>query len=135
MPMMPSPAAGLTYAAVKIAGYALFAKVLNRYAEQPAPPLKFGLVKTALGLAGGIAYFFLSMYLAGEDTSDVLMYIGTLPVRLLVWATVIQMFYRDGLQRRTMVLATLAGTAWSYVLDGLMLLLFGILPGMEMPFC
>ena len=135
MPMMPSPAAGLTYAAVKIAGYALFAKVLNRYAEQPAPPLKFGLVKTVLGLAGGIAYFFLSMYLAGEDTSDVLMYIGTLPVRLLVWATVIQMFYRDGLQRRTMVLATLAGTAWSYVLDGLMLLLFGILPGMEMPFC
>jgi len=135
MPMMPSPAAGLTYAAVKIAGYALFAKVLNRYAEQPAPPLKFGLVKTVLGLAGGIAYFFLSMYLAGEDTSDVLMYIGTLPVRLLVWATVIEMFYRDGLQRRTMVLATLAGTAWSYVLDGLMLLLFGILPGMEMPFC
>ena len=133
--MMPSPAAGLTYAAVKIAGYALFAKVLNRYAEQPAPPLKFGLVKTVLGLAGGIAYFFLSMYLAGEDTSDVLMYIGTLPVRLLVWATVIEMFYRDGLQRRTMVLATLAGTAWSYVLDGLMLLLFGILPGMEMPFC
>jgi hypothetical protein len=135
MPMMPSPAAGLTYAAIKVAGYAVFARVLNRYAEKPASPLKFALVKTAFGLVGGVAYFLLTMYFAGDDTSDVLMYIGTIPVRLLVWATVIQMFYREGLQRRTMALATVAGTAWSYVLDALMLLLFGILPGMEMPFC
>jgi hypothetical protein len=135
MPMMPSPAAGLTYGAIKVAGYALFARVLNRYAEKPAPPLKFGIVKTALGLVGGIAYFFLSLYIAGDDNSDVLLYIGALPVRLLIWAAVLQLFYRDGLQRRTKVLATLAGTAWSYVLDGAMVLIYRVVPGMDMPFC
>ena len=30
MPMIPRPVAALTYGAVKVAGYALFAKVLNR---------------------------------------------------------------------------------------------------------
>ena len=35
MPMMPSPVAALTYGAVKVAGYALFARVLNRYTQQP----------------------------------------------------------------------------------------------------
>ena len=134
MPMMPSPVAALTYGAVKVAGYALFAKVLNRYARNPVSPLKFGLVKTAVGLVGGLAYLFLVFSLR-EDTSDAIAFIGALPVRLLVWAIVIKWFYGDGLERRTLVLAVLAGTAWSYVLDGLMALIYRVLPGMVMPFC
>ena len=134
MPMMPSPVAALTYGAVKVAGYALFAKVLNRYAQKPVAPLKFGLVKTAVGLAGGLAYLFL-VYSMREDTPDAIVFIGALPVRLIVWAIVIRWFYGDGLERRTMVLAILAGTAWSYVLDGLMALIYRIVPGMVMPFC
>jgi hypothetical protein len=135
MPMMPSPVAGLTYGAIKVAGYALFARVLNRYSEKPAPPLKFGVVKTAFGLVGGIAYFFLFNYVAPDDTSTAITLIGALPVRLLIWAIVIDRFYRDGLQRRTFVLAILAGTAWSYALDGVMVLLYRMLPGMDMPSC
>lgn len=134
MPMVPSPVAGLTYGAVKVAGYALFAKVLNRYAQKPVPPLKFGLVKTVVGLAGGLAYLFLVFSLR-EDPPGVIVFIGAFPVRLLAWAIVIHWFYRDGLERRTKVLATLVGTAWSYLLDGLMALIYEVLPGMVMPFC
>lgn len=67
MPMVPSPVAGLTYGAVKVAGYA----------QKPVPPLK----------------------------TDTIVFIGALPVRLIVWAIVIDWFYRDGLDRRTKVLA------------------------------
>ena len=134
MPMVPSPVAGLTYGAVKVAGYALFARVLNRYAQNPVPPLKFGLVKTAVGLAGGLGYLFL-VYSVRADTPDAIVFIGALPVRLIVWAIVIDWFYRDGLDRRTKGLAILAGTAWSYALDGVMALIYRILPGMVMPFC
>ncbi|HKS54088.1 MAG TPA: hypothetical protein VJS12_02315 [Steroidobacteraceae bacterium] len=130
MPMMPSPVAGLTYAAIKVVGYALFAKGLNRYAQKPASPVKFGLAKTALGLVGGVAYFFLFMR---DDAWGV--YLGTVPVRLLIWAIAIQLFYREDLQRRTKVVAILAGIAWSYVLDGVMVILYRVVPGMEMPFC
>jgi hypothetical protein len=34
-----------------------------------------------------------------------------------------------------MLLAVLAGTAGSYVLDGVMALIYRVLPGMVMPFC
>jgi FtsH-binding integral membrane protein len=135
MPMMPSPVAAVTYGAVKVAGYALFARVLNRYAQKPAPPLKFGIVKTAIGLAGGVIYLVLLTYFTRDDVSNVETFVGVLPVRLLVWAIVIDRFYRDGLQRRTKVIAIFAGTAWSYVLDGVMALIYRIIPGMVMPFC
>jgi hypothetical protein len=130
MPTMLSPVAGLTYAAIKVVGYSLFAKGLNRYADKPAPVVKFGLVKSALGLVAGIAYFFLFMR---DDALGV--YIGMFPVRLLIWATALQLFYRDTLQRRTQVLAVLVGTAWSYALDGVMVILYRVVPGMEMFFC
>lgn len=130
MPMMPGPVAGLTYAAIKVVGYAVFAKGLNRYADKPASPVKFGFVKTALGLVGGIAYFFL--FMRGDALG---VYIGTVPVRLLIWAIAIQLFYRDSLQRRTKVIAVFVGTAWSYALDGVMVILYRVVPGMEMAFC
>lgn len=135
MPMIPSPTAALTYGAVKVAGYALFAKLLNRYAQKPVSPLKFGLVKTAVGLVGGLAYLFV-VYSVRADTPDAIVFIGALPVRLIVWAIVIRWFYGDGLHRRTMILATLAGTAWSYLLDGLMAIIYRAFPdAMVMPFC
>ena len=56
-------------------------------------------------------------------------------MRLFVWATALELFYRESLQRRTKMLAVLAGTAWSYVLDGVMVVLYRVVPGMEMFFC
>jgi hypothetical protein len=135
MPMMPSPLAALTYGVVKVAGYALFGDRLNRYAQTPVRPVRFGLVKTAAGLAGGVLYVFLFMYFARDGIPDWVMFTGALPVRLFVWTIVIDKLYGNGLSRRTMMLAVLAGTAWSYVLDGVMALIYLILPGMVMPFC
>jgi hypothetical protein len=104
MPMMPSPVAGLMYAAVKVAGYALFGEALNRYAKKPARPLRFGLGKTALGLVGGVTYLFLIYSSSLEHSSDLL-------------------------------IAVVVGTVWSYALDGVMALIYRVLPGMVMPFC
>jgi len=104
-------------------------------AQTPVRPVRFGLVKTAAGLAAGVLYVFLFMYFARDDIPDWVMFTGALPVRLFVWTIVIDKLYGDGLSRRTMMLAVLAGTAWSYVLDGVMALIYLILPGMVMPFC
>jgi hypothetical protein len=136
MPMMPSPVAGLTYAAVKVAGYALFGKALNRYAQTPARPLRFGLAKTAMGLVGGLVYLFLIVpSTALEHSSDATLFLGAIPIRLVVWSIAIGLFYGYRGQWRRMVLAVVAGTAWSYALDGVMALIYRILPGMLMPFC
>ena len=134
--MIPGPAAALTYAAVKVAGYALFGAALNRYASSPARPVRFGLAKTALGLVGGLLYVFaIAPLLRLGDSSDATLWLGAIPIRLVMWSIAIRLFYRDRLQSRTMLLAVVAGTAWSYVLDGVMALLYRILPGMVMPFC
>ena len=70
-----------------------------------------------------------------DYSSSVAVYVGTLPVRLFIWAAALELFYRDSLQRRTKMLAVLAGTGWSYALDGVMVILYRLVPGMEMFFC
>lgn len=135
MPMLPGPLAVITYAAVKVLGYAAFARGLNTVSGKSVPLFKFGISKTAIGLAAGLAYLFLVIPNVGIDTrtsSDVLLY--AIPVRLLAWSIALWIFY--DLQSRPIILAAavLAGTAWSYALDGIMALLYR-LPGMIMPFC
>jgi hypothetical protein len=133
--MIPSAAAALTYGAVKVAGYALFAKTLNRWAKSPVRPLRFGLAKTALGLAGGLLYLLVIVPSTPLKGSDAALFIGVMPIRLLVWGIALKLFYGDHLQLRTILLAVVAGTAWSYALDGVMVLIYRVLPGMVMPFC
>lgn len=136
MPMMPSPVAALTYAAVKVAGYALFGKALNRYAQEPTRPLRFGLAKTAIGLVGGLVYLFLIVpNTALEHSTDARVFVGAIPIRLAVWSIAIWIFYGYHGQWRRMSIAVVVGTAWSYVLDGVMALIYRVLPGMLMPFC
>jgi hypothetical protein len=136
MPMIPSAAAALTYGAVKVAGYSLFAKALNRWAQSPSRPVRFGLGKTALGLAGGLLYLLVIVpFTPLEHSSDATLFIGAIPIRLVAWSVALSLFYRGRLQPRTMLLAVLAGTAGSYVLDGVMALIYRVLPGMVMPFC
>jgi hypothetical protein len=136
MPMIPSAAAALTYGAVKVAGYALFGKTLNRWAQSPVRPVRFGLAKTALGLAGGLLYLLVIVPATSlKDSSDAVLFIGVIPIRLVVWSIALKLFYADRLQPRTKLLAVVAGTAWSYALDGVMALIYRVLPGMVMPFC
>jgi len=135
MPMVPGPLAALTYGAIKVAGYALFAKGLNRASARSVPALKFGLAKTAIGLVGGLAYVFAVVLALLPDAAEWRVYLGALPVRVVAWVIALSLFYRWR-ERRTLLLgAVLIGVAWSYAIDGVMAMLYKILPGMQMPFC
>lgn len=135
MPMLPSLLAAITYAAIKVIGYAGFAHELNKVAGKSVPLLKFGLCKTVIGLTVGLIYIFVVIpYTQIDQHSNLALWIGAVPIRVLAWALALSIFY--GFRSRAMLVgsAVLVGTALSYLLDGIMALLFH-LPGMEMPFC
>ncbi len=136
MPMMPSPLAAVAYGAVKLIGYAYFAKTLNRTAGRAISPYKFGVAKTAIGLAGGVAYMLVLLPAFGlRDGSDLQAFLGAIPVRLVAWSITLAIFYGFKDRPLLIITAVAAGTAWSYVLDGVMWLLYKVMPGMVMPFC
>ena len=136
MPMFPSLLAAAALATVKVTGYAGFARALNRKSGQNVAPMKFGAAKTGLGLLGGVAYlFWLFPMFGGEGTSDATAFLGVMPVRLLMWSVALRLFY-DFRGRHSLILcAVVLGTLWSYALDGVMWLIYTIVPGMTMPVC
>ena len=136
MPMIPSVLAVAAYAAIKVVGYAAFAHGTQRVVAQPVSPYRFGFAKTGIGLAGGMLYLFALVPLLQVPSGDsTLLFLGAIPVRAVAWAIAIGIFfgYRQKLQLK--LLAVALGVAWSYALDGIMSLLYQILPGMNMPFC
>jgi len=133
--MVPSPIAALAYGTVKVVGYAYFAKGLNSATGESVRPYRFGVVKTAIGLAGGITYlYFVSRY-SKPNTSDTAVFLGAIPVRTAAWSIALGVFYGFRNRTRTISLAVLVGTGWSYALDGFMWVVYKLLPGMVMPFC
>jgi hypothetical protein len=136
MPMIPSPTAALIYAAVKIGGYAVFARGLNKVAARAVSPIKFTAVKAGLGLVGGIAYVFAVAPAIGlSERSDTELFLGAVPLRMGVWLLVLSIFYRFRANPKLIGAAVFVGVAWSYILDGAMWLIYRVLPGMVMPFC
>ncbi|HEX4966403.1 MAG TPA: hypothetical protein VF173_36685 [Thermoanaerobaculia bacterium] len=134
--MIPSPLAALTYAAIKVVGYAEFARGLNKVADKHVPPYLFGTAKTALGLIGGITYVFIvDSVLAPRERSEIALFLGAAPVRLLVWSLALGFFYGFRERPKLVCAAVALGTVWSYALDGLMWLIDKNVPGMAMPFC
>ncbi|WP_374356843.1 hypothetical protein [Chitinimonas sp.] len=136
MPMIPGPLAATAYGAIKVAGYAYFARQFNQLTTRSISPIRFGLAKTAIGLFGGIALIaiFMSGAVSG-DPSDAYLYLAALPVRLTAWSIALGLFYGFRDQPRRMFLAVLVGTAWSYCLDAIMWIVYRVIPGMAMPFC
>lgn len=135
MPMLPSPLAAATYAAIKVIGYAAFAHGLNKVLGKSVPLLKFGISKTVIGLTAGVIYLFLVVpYAQIDQNSNSALLLGAVPIRMLAWAIALSIFY--GFRTRPMLIgfAVFLGTALSYLLDGIMALLFHF-PGMEMPLC
>jgi hypothetical protein len=133
--MMPGPLAAATYAAVKITGYAGFAYGLNRMLGRNVREWKFGVAKTGIGLVGGLIYIF--VILRAIDSSrltNAQIFAGALPIRLVAWGLALALFYGFRDRPNIVVLALVAGVIWSYILDGLMAILYQ-LPGMAMPFC
>jgi hypothetical protein len=136
MPTVPSPTAALIYAAVKLGGYAIFAHGLNRIGRWTVSPIRFSAAKTGLGLVVGLAYVFaLAPALGVSESSDAELFLGAAPVRMAVWLLVLGMFYGFRENPKLMGAAVFVGVAWSYILDGLMWLIYKVLPGMVMPFC
>jgi hypothetical protein len=136
MPMVPSPVAAGVYLAVKVVGYAAFAHALNRVAGQNVRPYRFASAKTLVGLLGGVAYLFLLLpTFDAAESSDLAIWLGAIPVRLAAWSLVLGLFFGFFRRPGVMLLAVVAGTVWSYVLDGLMSLFYRVLPGMGMPWC
>jgi hypothetical protein len=135
MPMIPGPFAATTYAGIKIIGYAGFAYGLNSVLGRKINVWKFGVAKTAIGLVGGLGYVFAVLSLIGEGKpSDFSIFAGALPIRLAAWTVALALFYGFRERPKILTAAVVAGTLWSYILDGLMAILYH-LPGMQMPFC
>src|SRR5262245_39853938 len=134
MPMLPSPAAAAVYGAIKVAGYGVYAAALARYAKSRVHPAVFGVAKTLLGLAAGIAFFFL---LAAHlpRANDLFVWLLAIPIRLAVWVLALHLFFRFSQGWRALLIAAVFGTVLSYGLDGVMWLLYRVLPGMQMPWC
>lgn len=136
MPMIPSPTAALVYAAVKLSGYAVFAHGLNKLAGRKASPARFAAAKVGLGLLGGMTYVFAVAPAVGiSERSDAELFVGAAPVRMAVWLLVLGIFYGLRENPKLTLAAMFVGVAWSYTLDGVMWLIYKVLPGMVMPFC
>lgn len=136
MPMIPSPTAALIYAVVKFSGYAVFAHGLNKVAGRTVSPIKFSAAKTGLGLVGGITYVFaVATALGISERSDAELFLGAAPLRMAVWLLVLGIFYGFRANPKLTGAAVFVGVAWSYTLDGVMWLIYKVLPGMVMPFC
>jgi hypothetical protein len=133
--MIPGPLAAITYGTIKVAGYAGFGHWLNGQLDRKVRIWKFGLAKTAIGLAGGLAYFFVLMAAFDDrELSETWAFVGAVPVRAIAWTVALNLFYGLRDKPALMLVVVIAGVAWSYVLDGAMALLYH-LPGMAMPFC
>jgi hypothetical protein len=106
------------FAGVKFAGYAAAGRWINRRLDSPKPrPVVFGLARTALGLAVGVA-FAMSALKLGLDKSMPLFYIALAPIRFGEWLVILALFYaRSGVSASRWLTFPLAGTAWSFILD------------------
>jgi len=108
--MMPGPLAAVTYATIKVVGYAGFAHVLNQMLDRNVRVWKFGLAKTAIGLVAGLTYFFLMTSMAeGRKLSDAQIYAGVLPFRLAAWGVALALFYGYGDRKALLIFALIAG--------------------------
>lgn len=135
MPMIPGFLGVAAFAAVKISGYAGFAKVLNGMLERSTPVWKFGIARAVIGLGAGLLCLGVSFATGiGESSSDVKLYLLMVPLRLATWALALKWFY--GFREQTVLvrLAVVVGTVLSYLLDVAGALLLSI-PGMMVGFC
>lgn len=117
----------LIYLAVKIGGYTLFAKFLNRTFAKDLNIWTVGLTRTGIGIVLGSLFHLAVGYSGIEVTSgrsplggdDTIIYLAALVVlRYLEWSLLIFWFYT----RRVKITATtnraaLAGIGWSFLLD------------------
>ncbi len=130
MPGGPTEVGFAAFAGVKLVGYTVAGfKLRAAYHREGRVPIAFGVSRTLLGVAAGLAYG--SMVPSVSSGAGIIaLYAGLLPVRLLEWLAIIAVFFdrRFGEPGRLLKYA-LAGIAWSYLLDAVAILLALITPG------
>jgi len=121
MPFSPSIIGAITFTGIMCAGYGYAGVRLNGVYRNigTVAPWKFGAARTALGLVFGMA-FAASMAYWGITHSMWLWYLLLVPICFLEWLGTIWLFYeRKAVLPDWWRLSTysLAGSAWSSVLD------------------
>ena len=121
MPFGPSIIGAITFTGITCAGYGYAGVRLNGVYRNigAVAPWKFGAARTALGLVVGMA-FAASMAYWGITHSMWLWYLLLVPIRFLEWLGTIWLFYeRKSVlpDWRRLSKYSLAGSAWSSVLD------------------
>jgi hypothetical protein len=134
MPVVPNP---LVYVALKAGGYALYAKAANTQAGSQVSPLAFGAAKIALGFGTGLLYLFVLDALRPPEFHKTtwLVFVCFAPLRILSWGIAVALFFRSSTSRTMRGYLVVAGVVWSYILDGVMWLLYRFIPGAAFPFC
>jgi hypothetical protein len=126
----PSLIGAGAFVAVKLAGYTAagaFAK--RRYGTARVSPFVFGVVRTLVGIAAGVACAIAADHL-GLLRTEWLWFVLLVPVRLAEWSLVLALFFERGTGRTWRLLRWSAlGSAWSYVLDAPAIAAMLLIPG------
>jgi hypothetical protein len=130
VPGGPTEVGFAAFVGVKLVGYTVAGfKLRAAYQREGRVPIAFGVSRTLLGVAAGLAYGSAVPSVA-SGVGMLALYAGLLPVRLLEWLGIIAVFFDRRLGEPGRLLKySLAGIAWSYVLDAVAILLALITPG------
>jgi len=143
MPMIPNPVGALPFIGIKLAGYTAFAGYLNheygklRFTGAEAArglpnPLSVGVVRTLVGIVGGVFYAALLAAMF-KDLPEVAVFVALAPLRGLEWMLLIWLLYdRTRRYGRALAWRSLQGMAVSYLLDIPAFGLWFLLPGVPM---
>ncbi len=104
------------YALVKIIGYSLAGKVLNKWLHVSSPhAFVFGISRAGLGIVAGQIIFWTGRILDYNLDSS-LLYILII-VRFFEWFFMLWLFYRKVTTKERMVKASIPLIIWSFILD------------------
>ncbi len=127
MPIGPEPLGFVYYVAVKLAGYSFAGHLLRKKLGHSLHYIVFGIARTLLGVAAGIAYTFA---LKNTEVTSPTFIFCLFPVRFAEWFFLIWLFYRRrGITMKQLILYSFLGTILSYILDVPAIASVFILPG------
>ncbi len=123
------PVGFAAFVLVKLAGYSGAGRMLTKAYDSPVSCWKVGAMRTAIGIAAGLAYF--GVWNASKAMPNpFLWFLGLIPVRLVEWGFLQRIFFDKSLLRswRSWDYAAY-GTVWSFVLDGVGVVAAFVVPG------
>ena len=137
MPAGPGPIGFAAFTGVKLLGYSVAASVLTSFFHSQRNAWLVGLARTGIGLVAGTLFGGIWILLGTlfhsrwPDWAAVLLFFGLLiPIRLAEWSLLIHFFFDRGLVERARDLKLAgAGSAWSFVLDGVGVVSAFVIPG------